>query len=146
MLLLSSVSLTLAPSRLYVISYWFKAIFLKMLNKAYTILSCTEKINNNRSHYRLQLLIRKNKFFAPFFRMPGSWSKKRIFFTFSDLRHNQRQSRTHSLLAFFFPLTKKPAESACVRGWIRGRNNATWFSLYFCYCTMEKYNSNFLKH
>ena len=33
--------------------------------------------------------------------MPGSWSKKRIFFTFSDLHHNQRQSRTHSLLAFF---------------------------------------------
>ena len=68
--------------------------------------------------------------------MPGSWSKKRIFFTFSDLQHNQRQSRTHSLMAFFFPLTKKPAEFACVRGWISGRNNATWFSLYFCYCTM----------
>lgn len=33
--------------------------------------------------------------------MPGSWSKKRIFFTFSDLQHNQRQSRTHSLMAFF---------------------------------------------
>ena len=74
--------------------------------------------------------------FSPFFRMPGSRSKKRIFFTFSDLRHNQRQSRTHGLLAFFSPLTKKPAESGCVRGWTSGRNNATWFSLYFCYCTM----------
>lgn len=80
---------------------------------------------------------KKEPVFPPFFRMTGSWSKKRIFFTFSDLQHNQRQSRTHSLQAFFLPRwPKKPASSACVRGCISGRNNAALCSLYFYYCTM----------
>lgn len=67
--------------------------------------------------------------------MPGSWSKKRIFFTFLDLQHNQRQSPTHSLLAFFCPADQK-SRRLWVGDWISGRNNATWFSLYFCHCTM----------
>ena len=69
--------------------------------------------------------------------MPGSWSKSgEYFLPFQTCSIISGNLVPIVFWLFFASLNKKPEENACVRGWISGRNNATWFSLSFCYCTM----------